>query len=64
MKKLKLECKGCGYIFYPEKERWSKNPEAPEPDCPNEECPYYGIGFHPPKNSIWLVKGIIDTNNW
>ena len=58
MKKLIVECKGCGYTWYPEKEKWERNPEAPEPDCPNEECQYYGTGMRPVgAEEIWKVKG-------
>lgn len=59
MNKLELECKGCGYTWFPDKERWEKYPDADEPDCPNEDCQYYGTGNHSPKNTIWLVKGTI-----
>ena len=62
MIKLKLQCKGCGYTWYPEKKRWERDPKALEPDCPNNECPYYGTGYHSPNNSIWLIKGLIDTS--
>lgn len=60
MEKLILECKGCGYTWYPEKAKWEMYPDAMEPDCPNEECKYYGKGFHSPEVlSIWQVKGTI-----
>ena len=61
MKKLILECKGCGYTWYPDKQKWESAPNAQEPDCPNEECPNYGTGFHPPQSSIWLTQGIVNT---
>jgi len=58
MEKLILECKGCGYTWYPEKERWERNCKAPEPTCPNEGCKYYGKGFRPvTEGSIWNVIG-------
>ena len=60
MKKLKISCVGCGYTWYPDKEEWESNPDAPEPDCPNPECIYYGTGNHPIVNgSIWKVRGTV-----
>ncbi len=59
MLKLKLECEGCGYTWYPDKTKWESNPNALEPDCPNEDCKYYGKGNHSPDKTIWLVKGTI-----
>jgi len=59
MAKLQLECSSCGYTWYPEKEKWERNPDADEPDCPNPDCLNYGKGVHSPQDSIWIIKGEI-----
>ena len=53
MDKLELCCKACGYTWYPDKKKWLSNPNADEPDCPNEECTNYGKGMHSATFKIW-----------
>jgi len=59
MIKLILECKHCGYTWYPDKKKWENNPDADEPDCPNSECKNYGTGLHSPTKDIWNKRGEI-----
>ena len=56
MKKVfKVTCKSCGHTWYPSDEkRWKENPDAPEPDCVNPQCIYFGTGFHPAEQHIWI----------
>lgn len=59
MLKVRVVCKSCGHTFCPDKEKWERPRQ--EPDCPNDKCPNYGVGFrglHLP--SIWETKETIN----
>ena len=60
--KVKVVCKSCGYTWYPEKGKWER--PGKEPDCPNQECQYYGTRFRELNAlSIWAICGDVDENN-
>ena len=60
MEKVKVVCKGCGYTWYPEKEKWER--PGKEPDCPAPECQYFGAGFRElGAPSIWETKQWVNT---
>ena len=64
MIKAILECKSCGYTWYPDRAKWFRNTNLHEIDCPNPKCQNYGTSSHPASKDNWHDRGEINSDDW